>query len=294
MAPFVPFLSEEMYQNLAVHAALPGAAASVHLDRFPEADEAVIDQRLVQETRAVRDIVSLGLSVRTSNKLKVRQPLARADVVFNDGELLGRLGDYKSLIREELNVHEVRFMFPGHEDGAVAFRIKPNFRALGPRLGKNVQAAKKALEGADGSALHAELSRTGKVRITIEGDSYELGPEEIQVSAEAAPGFAAETGRVGVVVLHTTLTEALIDEGLLREVVSRVQAARKDLGLEFTARIKLNVGGSERLVRVTRAGASHLGQECLATEIVFEPHGAAKEHALGEEVLQLHVEPVAD
>jgi len=290
IAPFVPFLSEEMYQNLLVQPGVPGAAASVHLDRFPEATEALIDQRLVQETRAVRDIVSLGLSVRTSNKLKVRQPLERADVVFNDGELLGRLGDYKSLIQEELNVHEVRFMFPGHEDGAVAFRIKPNFRALGPRLGKNVQAAKKALEQADGSALYAELSRTGQVKIVIEGESYQLGPEEIQVTAEAAPGFAAETGRVGVVVLHTTLTESLIDEGLLREVMSRVQAARKDLELDFVARIKLWLGGTERLVRVARAGEAQLRQECLAVQVSFEVHPTSKEFTVGEETLRLFVE----
>jgi isoleucyl-tRNA synthetase len=182
-------------------------------------------------------------------------------------------------------------MFPGHEDGAVAFRIKPNFRALGPRLGKNVQAAKKFLESADGSALYADLSRTGKVEITIEGERYQLGPEEIQVSAEAAPGFAAETGRVGVVVLHTTLTDALIDEGLLREIASRVQAARKDLGLEFTARVKLWLDGSERLLRVARGGEQHLRQECLATDVEFTLHDTAKEHALGEEALRLHVAP---
>ncbi|MEP7048976.1 MAG: class I tRNA ligase family protein [Pseudomonadota bacterium] len=289
IAPFVPFLSEEMYQNLLVSPGVAGAAESVHLDRFPICDEAVIDQRLVQETRAVRDIVSLGLSVRTANKLKVRQPLERADVVFNDGALMPRLEAYKALIQEELNVHEVRFMFPGHADGAVAFRIKPNFRALGPRLGKNVQAAKKALEGADGSALYAELSRTGKVEVTIEGEPYLLGPEEIQVTAEAAPGFAAETGPVGVVVLHTTLTEALVDEGLLREVASRVQAARKDLGLEFTARVQIWLDGSERLLRVVRAGERHLSQECLASEVKFALHNAAKEHVLGEEALRLHV-----
>ncbi len=289
IAPFVPFLSEEMYQNLAVAAGVPGAAESVHLDRFPECTEVVIDQRLVEETRAVRDIVSLGLSVRTANKLKVRQPLERADVVFNDAALMDRLSEYKALIQEELNVHEVRFMFPGHTGGAVAFRIKPNFRALGPRLGKNVQAAKKFLESADGSALYAQFSRSGTVEISIEGERYLLGPEEIQVSAEAAPGFAAETGRVGVVVLHTTLTEELIDEGLLREVVSRVQAARKDLGLEFTARIALWLDGSERLLRVLRAGQRHLGQECLANEVRFAPHAAAKEHALGDESLRLYV-----
>jgi len=289
-APFVPFMSEEIYQNMVFDVGLKGAAESVHLERFPVANPAIIDQRLVQETRAVREIVSLGLSVRTAKKLRVRQPLARADVVFNDGELMKRLANYKSLIQEELNVREVRFMFPGHEDGAVAFRIKPNFRALGPRLGKNVQAAKKALESADGSALHAELSQFGKVRIAIEGESYELGPEEIQVSAEAAAGFAAETGRVGVVVLHTTLTESLIDEGLLREIVSRVQAARKDLGLAFSARIKLSVDGSPRILGIARAGELHLTQECLATDVAFVAHASAKEHALGDEFLRLHVE----
>ena len=290
IAPFVPFLSEEMYQNLQVSAGVTGHAPSVHLSRFPEADEALIDQRLAEETRAVRDIVSLGLSVRTVNKLKVRQPLQRVDVVFNDGALLQRLGEYKPLIQEELNVHEVRFMFPGHEDGAVAFRIKPNFRALGPRLGKNVQAAKQFLEGADGSALYAELSRSGKVVISIAGESYQLGPEEIQVSAEAAPGFAAETGRIGVVVLHTTLTDSLVDEGLLREIASRVQAARKDLGLEFSTRIALWLAGSERLMRVARSGEAHLGQECLATEVRFAAHDTAKEYAIGDELLRLYVE----
>ena len=289
IAPFVPFLSEEMYQNLQVHAGVVGHSESVHLARYPEVDASIIDQRLVEETRAVRDIVSLGLSVRTANKLKVRQPLARVDVVFNDGELLARLDEYKALIREELNVHEVRFMFPGHEDGAVAFRIKPNFRALGPRLGKNVQAAKKFLEAADGSALYADLSRSGKVAITIEGERYELGPEEIQVTAEAAPGFAAETGRIGVVVLHTTLTEELVDEGLLREVTSRVQAARKDLGLEFAARIELWLDGSERLLRVLRGGEAHLAQESLASAVHFARHPSAKEHTLGEETLWLYL-----
>ncbi len=293
IAPFVPFLSEEMYQNLVVAAGVTDAAESVHLDRFPMCVEAVIDQRLVEETRAVRDIVSLGLSVRTASKLKVRQPLERADVVFNDAALMERLGEYKALIQEELNVHEVRFMFPGHTGGAVAFRIKPNFRALGPRLGKDVQAAKKFLEGADGSALYAQLSRSGNVAINIEGEQYLLGPEEIQVSAEAAPGFAAETGGVGVVVLHTRLTDELIDEGLLREVLSRVQAARKDLGLEFTARVALWLDGSERLLRVLRAGEPHLSQECLASEVRFAAHAAAKEHALGDEALRLYVAPAS-
>ncbi|HEY2409062.1 MAG TPA: DUF5915 domain-containing protein, partial [Polyangiaceae bacterium] len=289
LAPFVPFLSEEIYQNLAVFAGAPAAAASVHLDRFPAVDEAAIDQALSLETRAVRDVVSLGLSVRTANKLKVRQPLSRADIVLNDGALLDRLSAYKDLIREELNVHDVRFMFPGHEQGAVAFKIKPNFRALGPRLGKNVQAAKKVLEAADGSALHAELSRSGGITLEIAGEQLTLGPEEIAVTVEAAPGFAAETGRIGVVVLHTTLTEQLIDEGLQRELISRVQAARKDLGLEFTARIVLHIDGSERVLRVARAGEAYLRQECLADSVAFSRHAQAEPIKLGDETLELFV-----
>jgi isoleucyl-tRNA synthetase len=240
----------------------------------------------------VRDVVSLGLSVRTANKLKVRQPLSRADVVLNDGALRDRLASYAELIREELNVHEVRFMFPGHEQGAVSFKIKPNFRALGPRLGKNVQAAKKLLEAADGSALHAELSRRGQIEIEIEGERLVLGPEEIAVTVEAAPGFAAETGHVGVVVLHTTLTDELVDEGILREILSRVQGARKELGLEFTARIAVYLHGSERLLRVARAGEMQIRQECLADRVEFTAHAEAESIKLGDEELALFVSEV--
>lgn len=287
-APFIPFFAEEMYQNLV---RVPGGAEvreSVHLSDFPVAEVGHVDQKLAEEMAAVREIVSLGLSVRTSNKLKVRQPLSRADVVFNDGALLGRLDAYREPILEELNVHEIRFMHPGHEQGAVAFRLKPNFRALGPRLGKDVQAVKQALAAADGSQLHAELSRFGFLTLTVSGAEMKFTREEIDVQVEAAEGFAAETGRTGVVVIHTTLTEELIDEGLLREIASRVQAARKEAGLEFTDRVTLSLGGTERILRVARAGAAHLQSECLAREIRFEEGSEShKEIEIGGERLVL-------
>jgi isoleucyl-tRNA synthetase len=295
-APFLPFFAEEMYQNLAVHAALPGAKESVHFESYPEADPSAIDERLTREMALVRDIVSLGLSVRTAQKLKVRQPLSRADVVLNDGGMRPVLASYEELIKEELNVHELRFMFPGHEQGAVAFRIKPNFRTLGPRLGKRVQAVKKALEGADGSTLFAELSQHGKIALDVPleqggagSERLSFAPEEVDVAVEAAPGFAAETGRVGVVVLHTTLSDALIDEGYLREIVSRVQAERKELGLEFTDRIRLVLDGSPRLMEIARSNVATLQRECLASEVHFGSDGELKEFALGEEVLRLAV-----
>ncbi len=204
----------------------------------------------------MRDIVSLGLSVRTANRLKVRQPLSRADVVFNDGTLRDRLAQYVELIKEELNVHEVHFMFPGHEEGAVSFKLKPNFRALGPKLGKNVQAAKKAPRNRQrsGAPRGALAERQGHDRHRRSAARAHGRGSRDQV--EAAPGFAAETGRVGVVVVHTTLTESLIDEGLLREVLSRIQAARKEAALEFTQRIRIQLDATERLLRVVREGSS--------------------------------------
>ncbi len=258
IAPFVPFFAEEMHQNLVVHAGLPGGKESVHLEDYPVVDEPAIDSALAEEMAAVREIVSLGLSVRAAGKLKVRQPLSRADVVLNDASLKERIEGYTPLILEELNVHELRTMHPGHEEGAVSFNVNPNFRALGPRLGKRVQAVKQALGKADGNALFSELAQHGKVSVNLDGDVIELSGEEIAVNVSAAEGFAAETGRVGVVVLHTVLTEELIDEGYLREVTSRVQAARKEKKLDFSDRVQLRLGGSERIKRVVLANAEHI------------------------------------
>lgn len=293
-APFIPFFSEEIYQNLVVRAGLPGAKESVHFADYPAPDASAIDEGLAQEMAAVRQVVSLGLSVRTANRLKVRQPLSRADVVFNDRATMERLDSHRSLIAEELNVHEVRFMFPGHEQGAVSFKLKPNFRTLGPRLGKRVQEVKQALDAADGSALHAQLSSSGAIVLDLGGERLSFSGDEIEVSVSAAAGFAAETGKVGVVVLHTTLTDALIDEGLLREVVSRVQQARKDLGLEFTDRVRLFIGGSERVQRIVGDSGAHLATECLASAVTAGHAAAApagaKEHVLGDETVLIVVE----
>ncbi|MEZ4376125.1 MAG: DUF5915 domain-containing protein [Polyangiaceae bacterium] len=267
IAPFVPFFAEEMHQNLVVAAGLPGGKESVHLEDYPLVDEAAIDSALAEEMAAVREIVSLGLSVRAASKLKVRQPLSRADVVLNDAGLKARLEGYTALILEELNVKELRTMHPGHEEGAVSFNVNPNFRALGPRLGKRVQAVKQALSKADGNALFSELAQHGKVAVNLDGEVIELSGDEIAVNVSAAEGFAAETGKVGVVVLHTVLTEELIDDGYLREVTSRVQAARKEKKLDFSDRVKLKLGGSERIKRIVLANAEHIQAECLAAEL---------------------------
>ncbi|HVY44514.1 MAG TPA: isoleucine--tRNA ligase [Minicystis sp.] len=271
-APFIPFFADEMYQNL-VRGPFADAPESVHLCTFPQPDAAAIDEALARDMRAVRELVSLGLQVRTANKLKVRQPLARADVVASSAPVAAALGAHLDLVKEELNVHEVRLLEPGQEGQAVRYVLKPNFRALGPKLGKKVQLAKDVLAKADAAALRAELASAGRVAIEIGGERVELGPDEIEVAVEAAPGFAAAGGRAGVVVLHTTLDDALRDEGLVREIVARLQGLRKDLDLGFTDRVRLGVDGSERARRVVAAAKDAIAREVLATSIEVGPAG---------------------
>ncbi len=167
--------------------------------------------------------------------------------------------------------------------------LKPNFRALGPKLGKKVQLAKQVLAKADAAALRAEPGAEGKVTIDLDGEAVELGPEEIEVAVEAAEGFAAAGGRAGVVVLHTALTDALRDEGLGREILSRVQGLRKELDLGFTERVRLAVDGSARVRRVVDGMREEMAAEALATVVVvgaatFE--GERREASVdGEEVV---------
>ncbi|TKD04335.1 isoleucine--tRNA ligase [Polyangium fumosum] len=262
-APFTPFLAEELYQTLVRGPWASSQPESVHLASYPAPDLAAIDEGLAAEMRAVRELVSLGLQVRTLNKLKVRQPLARADVIVSNQGMRRALAQHEALIAEELNVKEVRFLEPGQEGEAVRYVLKPNFRALGPKLGKKVQLAKQVLAKANAAELRTELVTRGAIEIDLDGEKVSLGPEEIEVVVEAGKDFAAAGGKAGVVVLHTALTDALRDDGLSREILSRVQGLRKDLSLGFTDRIALAVEGSERVLRVTRAAQDEIAREAL-------------------------------
>jgi isoleucyl-tRNA synthetase len=264
LAPFLPFATEEMWQNLVQP--LPDSEdESVHLCDYPEPDPEAIDLPLSRAMGAVRDLVSLGLQVRTAEKLRVRQPLAAAELVLAEPDLESVLGVHLDLIRDELNVREVHVV-PGADD-YVSYRITPNFRALGPRVGKRMPALKKALAEADGANLLARLEADGQVSISVEGEELSLGPDEISVSLEARPGFAAAAGGVGVVVLSTTLTDELLEEGLFREVLNRVQMFRKELDLEYTGRIRLTLAAPPKLIDAVRSRVEELAREALAVEV---------------------------
>jgi isoleucyl-tRNA synthetase len=274
-APLVPFVTEEIYQNLVRRPFGAKAKESVHLDDYPEPDVSRIDAALNEEMAIVRGIVSLGLRVRTDNKLKVRQPLSKAEVTLSHAALDARVSRYASLIAEELNVHEVRFVHGSEEH--VEYKLKPNFRRLGPRVGKKMPAVKKAMDSADGSRLRASLLATGKAEIDIEGEPLTLELEDIEVAVQAKDGYAAAGDELAVVVLSTELTPELLEEGKYRELLNRVQTFRKDLGLEYTQRIRLAIRGSDSLMRIVGSLREDLMKETLCVELRDDLEGEARE-----------------
>ena len=270
-APFVPFLAETIYQSIVVSVGAPGAKQSVHLEDYPTADRSLVDEALAAEMAAVRDIVSLGLQVRTASKLRVRQPLRRVDVVLSKPSLGKAMAEHVSLIAEELNVHDVKFLAQGQEVNEVRYKVKPNFRALGPRVGKKMPQVKALLEKADAAPLRDQLANTGTAKIVLDGEEIALGPEELEISVEAQDGFAAAGAKVGVVVLHAALDEELKDEGFVREVQSRLQGMRKELKLGYTDRISIQISGSDRLRRLLTEEryAGPLKSDLQADELVL-------------------------
>jgi isoleucyl-tRNA synthetase len=264
-APFVPFMTEEIYQNIVCRPLGAAEPESVHLCDLPKAEEGRIDRALSEEMAAVRNIVSLGLRVRTEHTLKVRQPLSRAEVVLPSEDLQAKLGPYAYLIAEELNVHQVDFV--RGSQAHVSYVVRPNYRRLGPRLGKKMPLAKKAFESVDAASLRAQLLSSGKGEIEVDGEKLALESEDVEILIEASGHFAAAGDRTTVVVLDTNLDDRLRDEGFYRELLHRVQNLRKELNVDYTERIRLSIAGSERLKRILTDKEDHFKGETLCREL---------------------------
>jgi isoleucyl-tRNA synthetase len=274
MAPFTPYLSDAIWRNLVVKGQGNADAESVHLAIWPASDPSLVDAGLSRSVKTVRDLVSLGLQVRTSAKLKVRQPLSSAKIVLADATLADRLTPYLTMVADELNVLKVEVLATD-VDKYVSYRVKPNFRTLGQKgLGKQAQELKKsmtAMSPADAQALVAALLANGKA--TLQG--VELDREDVEVAFDALEGYAAAGDRVGVVVLDTRLDDTLRDLGYLRELLNRVQTARKEMGLDFVDRIRLSIAGTDRTRRVVEANLESIASESLATSVKYADDAGA-------------------
>jgi isoleucyl-tRNA synthetase len=274
-APFIPFMTETLFQNL-VRKDDVAAPESVHLASFPDPDEARVDDELRQTMERVRNVVTLGQRVRNENKLKVRQPLAEAIVVVADDSERRAIDSFASAIREELNVRELGFTQEPHK--YVEFQLVPNFRVLGPKLGKQVPACKKALAEADGSALYVEMEQNEKIVVALPDGPIELTPNEVEVRLSAREDFAAASGAGQVVVLDTRVDDSLRREGLAREVINRIQRARKAMDLAYEARIEVTWNADGDLAEAIEEHANRIAAETLAAGFTKGGPDTTSEH----------------
>jgi isoleucyl-tRNA synthetase len=283
MAPLVPFLAEEMYQNL-VCSGLPGAPESVHLCDWPAVDEALIDRELSASVRLVQRLTSLGRAARAKANLKVRQPLAAVHVKLQSQDEAKTVRQLADQVIEELNVKALHVI--EDESEFFEYTVRPNLPVLGPRLGSDVGRVQRGLAQADKAALVREVAAGRPVTI----DGIELQPDELLVSMTGKPGYAVAEEAGYAVAVTTEVTPELADEGLARELVRRIQEMRKSAGFEISDRIHLGYEGDADVARVIDAWRDYVAQETLAQSI--EPGidgGYAEDHDIDGRKLRLSV-----
>jgi len=292
IAPFTPFLAEAMWRNLA--GGFSGRTLeSVHLCDFPASDRVSRDERLSSQMELAREIASLGRSARMAEKLKVRQPLAKVEVVLADETHIKWLRDHESLIRQELNVKQVEY--PASADEYIEYLVQPNFKRLGPRVGRLMPKVKATLGQADGSRLMSELAETGQVVLDVDGEKIELDQEDIQIRLRAKEGWAAAQGKQCVVVLSTEITDELQREGYARDLVRMIQERRKQLDCKYSDRIQVGVvAESDEIQLAVEENADYIRGETLADSLVLSAlnGGDSVEIQVGGEVVSLFVKIV--
>jgi len=262
-ASYVPFISDAIFQDLRAK----DDPESVHLTDFPSYNDSIRDKRLEKEMGSVQAVVSMGHALRKENKLKVRQPLAKAHLVSADTDVLGLLEGQQQLIMEELNVKALEFH--ADETEFVSLSIKPNFQALGRRLGPLMKQMKDVLSKLDKDQVDA-LLEGGEITLMIEGQSITLSPNDVLIERQVKEGMIASTKDQITIALDTTLTDELLQEGLAREIVNKLNTQRRNEGLEVTDRIVVWIDSTSKLKSCFEAFYDTIVNEVLAIDIRFE------------------------
>jgi isoleucyl-tRNA synthetase len=259
LAPFCPFIADELYDNL------DGSEPSVHLCDFPVASAR--DEELEQAMDVARQTVRLGLAARAQAKLKVRQPLRAAVIVATgrEREAIERLAE---IVRDELNVHELRFVSQADELGQI--EVKPNYRSLGPRFGKQMPMVAAAVAGLDPGHVAAALREGRTVAITIGGKEHELAADDLLITMKPLEGYQVEREGSHAVALEIEIDEPLRVEGRARDIVRAVQNARQGAGLQVSDRIVLTLDGDTELIKAARTHQGYIAGETLATTVSYE------------------------
>jgi len=266
LAPAMPFLADELYQNL-VRSVDSDAPESVHLATWLSYDETLIDEKLNRDMAIVMKLVSLGHAARQRANRKVRQPLAEAAFSVGNIEERRAVEMHADLIAEELNVKTVRLLDADSE--AVTYRVKPLPKQLGQKYGRKFPAIRNAILEMDPAEAAARLLEGKPLDISVDGESLSILPEEVEVHAEAKEGYAVASEGAYLVALVTDLTPELIREGLMREFIRRVQELRKSAGLEVSDRIHLYAEGTDAVREAVEAFRGYIADETLALEVTW-------------------------
>jgi isoleucyl-tRNA synthetase len=260
LAPFAPFLTEALYQELR----LSNDPQSVHGNLIPVPDLSLIDRKLEESTATIQRVVNLGHQLRKSHKLKVRQPLSRITLITKEPGIIDALESGQDQILEELNIKEM--VIASEAGNKIKLTLKPNWRGLGARLGSKVQEAAKKIQQLDQQDILALLEGS-EVVLPLEGESFSLSETDVEVVLNPIEGLvAASFGKV-VALIDTALTQELVQEGIVRELVNKVNTRRKEEGLEVQDRIHLTVLGSQDVIDAVSLHIEFFKQEVLAVKV---------------------------
>ena len=285
-APMIPFMAESIYQNL-VRSVDADAPESVHLCDFPTVNTAAIDKELESNMDKVLEIVVLGRAARNGSSLKNRQPLA-AMYVKLDGTLDTF---YTDIIRDELNVKKV--VFTNEVDDLVTYQFKPQLKTVGPKFGKQLSEIRTALSELDGSAAKKQLDKNGALTLSLPSGDVTLTAEDLLIDAKQKEGFYTVSDRGITVAIDTVLTDELIEEGFIRELISKIQTMRKEAGFNVTDHINVTVEGSKKVTGIAVARQNDIMGDTLADSVKAEtPTGFTKEWDINGENVTIGVKKV--
>ena len=283
-APLIPFMTEDIYQNL-VRSIDKDAPESIHLCDYPVANEAYIDKTLEANMEEVLKLVVMGRACRNAANIKNRQPIGK---MFVKSEV--SLPEfYQEIVEEELNVKTVEFT--DDVRAFTSYTFKPQLRTVGPKFGKILGGIKAALDTIDGNAAMDEINATGVLQLNVNGQEVTLLKEDLLIDMAQMEGYVSENDNNITVVLDTNLTEELLEEGFVREIISKIQTMRKEAGFEVTDHIKVYYEGTEKAENIFAKYVAEIGGEVLATEVVkAAPSGHTKEWNINGEKVTLGVE----
>lgn len=287
VAPFVPYISEEIYQNL-VRNLDKNAPESVHFCAFPVADEKMIDSSLNEGMDKVLEIVENGRICRNGSGIKNRQPLSK--VIICVAEQLNLDDELQNLIKDELNVEGLQFIH--NADEFVSYSLKPQLKTLGPKYGKYLGKIKEFLSSCNANEVVAKVKNGQMIKLEVDGQEIEIGKEDLLISLVNKEGYSSATNGVVTVILDTTLSKDLLDKGFISEFVSKVQNLRKDSGLNVTDHIKIWLDGDKEDAKLILQNKTSLQKTLLADQIEEGRRGQFNTQLQGQNILTVYIEKV--